>query len=569
MDPTRWLDACVTWALELGPDGRFVLPVLGASVGLVGFVVVWGLLSQRTAWRLRELLAALRTVMHAEEEGERVVLVGRLRAPGGETIASFEREDRRAVVSSIHQRVGRVLDHVATRATEGLVLETRGGPVPIAGFIDVRRTRATKKAKNVDARSLARATDARELHAVDVSDGQWVLAEGIVTRVTREGLREQAGVRGLAGVERAPVVLTALRPEVPPWTFRIGAIGALTACLLATPLPWPWTPSLVEVTNRAAWDVLTTARLLGPTREAALESFVESHHDPRIREWHALASLERGQCDVAVALFAALRRDEDALALLDRPGCTIDPTIELQLVRESGYPQRAWRASARVAMSELQREMIRAEAGEDVRPPASRDWMSTASAITCEHPCREAIAGQGERAYELVQSLQSARAEPLSACRGEALLFLAELGLQCGRFTPEEGVEALRLAPRPRVIEPLSRVEARLHVHRLLLESASELEEARAVEARQRRILAILSTPGGVRAEALWALPPQPTRPACVGFECSPLYDPESLFDMEGTGASSPPAAVYVDPEATPEERVEALLRGAAPSAED
>jgi hypothetical protein len=126
-------------------------------------------------------------------------------------------------------------------------------------------------------------------------------------------------------------------------------------------------------------------------------------------------------------------------------------------------------------------------------------------AITCERPCREAIAGQGDRAYELVQSLQPARAEPLSACRGEAIVFLAELGLACGRFTPERGVEALRLAPRARVMEPLSRVEARLHVHRLLLEGAAEHEAARAVEARQRRILALLSTPGGARAEDLWS----------------------------------------------------------------
>jgi hypothetical protein len=124
MDPTRWLDACVTWALELGPDGRLVLPVLGAVLGLVGVALAWTLLSQRTAWHLRELIAALRTAMHAEEEGARVVLVGRLRAPGGETIASFEREDRRAVVSSVHQQIGKVLDHVATRATPGLVLET-------------------------------------------------------------------------------------------------------------------------------------------------------------------------------------------------------------------------------------------------------------------------------------------------------------------------------------------------------------------------------------------------------------------------------------------------------------
>jgi hypothetical protein len=195
-------------------------------LGLVGVALAWTLLSQRTAWHLRELIAALRTAMHAEEEGARVVLVGRLRAPGGETIASFEREDRRAVVSSVHQQIGKVLDHVATRATPGLVLETHQGPIPIAGFIDVRRTRASKRAKNVDARTQARATDASALRAIDVNDGQWVLAEGLVTRVTREGLREQAAVRGLAGVERTPVVLTALRPEVPPWTFRIGAIGA-------------------------------------------------------------------------------------------------------------------------------------------------------------------------------------------------------------------------------------------------------------------------------------------------------------------------------------------------------
>jgi hypothetical protein len=494
--------------------------------------------------------------MHGEEEGARVVLVGRLRAPGGETIASFEREDRRAVVSSIHQRVGRVLDHVATRATEGLVLETRQGPIPIAGHIDVRRTRATKKAKNVDARSLARATDPSALHAVDVTDGQWVLAEGIVTRVTREGLREQAGVRGLAGVERAPVVLTALRPEVPPWTFRIGAIGALTACLLATPLPWPWTPSLVQVTNRAAWDVLTTARLLGPTREAALESFVESRQEPQIREWRALAELERGHCDVAVALWMALRRDEEVLALLDRPGCSVQPAIELQVARESGDPQRARIAGARVAMSELHREVLRAEAGDTVPPPASLSWGSMGGAITCDRPCRVAIAGAGEDAYELVQRRQSARAEPLSACRGEALVFLAELGLTCGHFSAEQGVEALRLAPRPRVMEPLSRVEARLHVHRLLLEGAGEQGAARLVEARQRRILAVLSTPGGARAEDLWssAAAAAPTDP--WARRAGPLDDFEDWGPYERTADDAPTP--------TPEElraQVEELVR--------
>jgi hypothetical protein len=326
--------------------------------------------------------------------------------------------------------------------------------------------------------------------------------------------------------------------------------------LLATPLPWPWTPSLVEVTNRAAWDVLTTARLLGPTREAALESFVESHHEAQIREWRALAALERGQCDVAVALLAALRRDEDALALLDRPGCTVDPTIELQLARESGYPQRAQRAGHHVALSPLQRAMLRAEAGEPVPPPASLDWGSTTGALTCEHPCRELIAGQGERAYELVQSLQSARAEPLSACRGEALGFLAELGLQCGRFTPEEGVQALRLSPRGRVIEPLSRVEARLHVHRLLLESAGEHEAARAVEARQRRLLALLATPGAARAEELWTNMPTSVPRAEAFARLDPLRDFEDWGPYEPTRDDAPPP--------TPEElreQVEALVR--------
>ena len=558
MDPTRWLDAGVTWALELGPDGRFVLPVLGAVGGLFAVALAWILLAQRTAWRARELVRALRATVHATEEGERVVVLGRLRAPGGETIASFEREDRRAVVSSIHQRVGRGLDHVATRATPGLVLETREGPIPIAGHIDVRRTRATKKAKNVDAGSLARAVDPASLRAVDVTNGQWVLAEGLVARITREGLREQAGVRGLGGAERAPVVLTALRPEVPPWTFRLGALGALVACVLATPLPWPWAPSFVPVTDRAVWDVITTVRLLGPTREAALEHIVEGTPDAQVRAWRAVAQLERGHCDVAIALLHGMRRDEEAIALLDRPDCPLDPAIALQLLRESGEVLRAQAAAPRAALTDAQRAAIAAEAGAVI--PAGTARLGNTSALACDGNCVTAISGAGDRAFDLVMARQPARGEaPVPCGHRETVTILQELGLDCSGFSPERGLEALRVAPRPRVVEPLSRIEARLHVHRWILDHAGEHEAARAVEARQRRLLAVLSTPGGAHAEAL--LSPI-ARVEVRGSGCmSPLHDPE-----EYEGPTPSPRFVSVPDGATAEERAEALLRDAPPS---
>lgn len=528
-----WFDALVTWCLSLGPDGRHVLPLAGALVGSMAVAASWVVLAQRTPWRARQLVAALRSRLHTSEAGMQVSLVGRLRVPGKETVPSFIRAGRGVAVSSLLAGHERRVEAIITRAAVGLAIETRDGLVPIEGAIDIQRARGAVAARNVDAGVRARVPSASRLRATDLVDGQWVLAEGTVTHVSREGLREQGAVRGLtAGSGR--VVLTALRPEVPPWTFTLAALGSLAIALLASPLPWP-IPALLPVTSRPAWDLLTAARLLGPTRASTIARFSDSGLDPVARRWFAMANDEMGNCGPAVVAFAALRDDEAAIGVMDRHACDVEPALRVQLLRESGFAERALAASIGVPMPDRERRALDDEAGGETHyrsaPAEAPRAAPRDDDLVCDPACLEAIRGAGERALEIVEARMPARAggaslEARVACSSsfDHQELLAELSLECGRFEPEDGVEAVRRAARPRVNEPLSRVEARLHVIRILLERGGDLEGARAVEARQRRILAILATPHGARAEARWL---EPAAPTALGSIDRPRWRPQ------------------------------------------
>ncbi|MBN8612340.1 MAG: hypothetical protein J0L92_17220 [Deltaproteobacteria bacterium] len=513
--PTSYLEALVTFALGLGPSGRFALPVLGAAIGLVLFMGAWVLLSQRTAWSARELWRAIRTRMHATEVGERTWIVGRVRAPGRETIASFERSDRRAVVSSLHERVGTSPKCLATRTAPGLTIETRDGLVPLEGLIDVRRTRATRKARNVDDRSRARAISPTALRAADVLEGQWVLAHGTVARIAREGLREQAGVLGLSGGSEVhatestgAIVLTALRPEVPRGTLAIALLGATSIALLVSPLPWPNGRSLVTITAREPRLAMHGVRLLSPTREMALRELTVSPRSEVEVRWSHLAGLELGDCEPVVLAAYAEHHDEVAIERLQRPGCAIDARTQLILLRDSGHAVSANAFASRAGLSARERSAIASEAGMVIETPPWGDegrFDPASGEIVCELFCLEAIRGRGEQALDVVEARSAARMQRTFDCtRSETRQLLSELGLRCGEFDAAQGLHAVRHHGRSSTLEPLSHIEARLHVMRVLLENGGDLTGASQLAARQRRILATLSTDGGRSAENQW-----------------------------------------------------------------
>jgi hypothetical protein len=529
--PSSYLEALVTFALSLGPSGRFALPVVGAAIGLVVFVGAWVLLSQRTAWSARELWRALRTRMHATEVGERAWIVGRLRAPGRETIASFERSDRRAVVSSLHERVGRSPKCLATRTAPGLAIETRDGLVPIEGLIDVRRTRATRKARNVDDRSRGRASKPTTLRAADVLEGQWVLAHGTVARIAREGLREQAGVLGLSGGSEvhttqssSAIVLTALRPEVPRGTLAMALLGATSIALVVSPLPWPYGRSLVTITAREPRLVMHAVRLLSPTREVALRELTVSPRSEIEVEWSYLASLELGDCEPVVRVAFFENHDELAIEHLQRPGCTVDPRTQLILLRESGHAVSANAFASRAGLSSRERSAIASEAGMAIETPPWGDegrFEGASGEIVCDLFCLEAIRGRGEQALDVAEARSAVRTQRTFDCtRSETRQLLWELGLHCGEFDAAEGLHAVRNHGRSSGIVPLSHVEARLHVMRVLLENGGDVTGASQVAARQRRILATLSTDGGRRAESQWTGSRLPTHEWGAAFHC-------------------------------------------------
>ncbi len=540
------LDWLVTMALEVGPDGRFVLPGVGAVVGLLAFGGVFLLVSQRIAWRLGDLVRAIRGSFHAAEVGQAVTVLGRLRAPGSASIASFERSDRRAVVSSLHERRAGALACVATRSAPRLELVTREGAIPLEGLLDVRRTRASRRARNVDDRAAARASAPTALRAADLRDGQWVLASGIVRRVLREGLREQAGVSGLSGAS-TPIVLTALRPELPRWTIPIALVGALVFGALLTPIPWGQGRALIQIEHRAAWCVMTAAQLLGPTRSWVVASIGHSPNDGSQREWALLAARERGDCAEEAALLAAFRRDEEALAVIEGCRSALDPRLTRTLLREAGHPQRAI-AVVDANLTASESGAMQLEAGH-VTHYYAESWLDAGSArppdgeLACGARCLLAIRDLGETALESVDAMLPLRRGGLDCGSPEIGAILGELGLVCGRFSAADGVRALRLSPRSLDgLRPLSEIEARLHVARVLFEAGGETVAATQVRERQRRILAVLSTEGGRRAEVFLRYQPS-ARPPEVG--CSPpMFDengvPEGMVEL-GDALLAPP----------------------------
>lgn len=505
------VDDFLTFALALGPQGRFVLPVGGAMFGLFACALGWALVSQRLAWKTRELASALRTRLHATEVGDAVWIVGRVRAPGGQTVSSFTKSDQHAVVSSLYDDVEGRLECVATRAVEGLVLETAAGPVPIAGLLDVRRTRASAPARNVDERSRRRAVGDRGLRAADLLEGQWVLAHGDVGRVTREGLREQAGVLGLRGGDGAPaVVLTALRPELPRWTLPVALVGATVLALILTPLPWPGGRPLFEPQMPIARRIVRAVRVLGPTRGVSLAiEFPQTNVDRHEREWAAMAAAERGDCASAALVYWTLRRDEVALALIEQPGCGIAAEIHLQLLRETGRAAEAYALALTMPLTSRELAALAEEAGQRQSDTLTfRDGqrffpLRTPNDVACDAACLDRIRGHDRDALEIVTTHAPARTS-LACGSPDVIDVLDQLGHECTTLGPEGALDAVRLAPRSRELVPLTRVEARLQVMRMLLVRGGDLEGARAIEERQRRLLAVLATDGGVRAEDVW-----------------------------------------------------------------
>ncbi len=266
------LTALIDWALALGPMGSWVLPSLGVLGGIAligGGHAAW---QQRLRRRAHDLAASARRRIPREEEGRRVVLVGRLRVAGSETVRSYV-DGRPVAVSSLLRIEGPVTTVSGTRRATGLAVETEDGLVPIHGTIHVERTRAPLR--------LAGTPDSARA-ALDVAAGELVMVEGMLGRVAQEGLREQGAVLGVSSETQdfgqLPIRMTALRLELPRALPRVALAGALAGVLLLTPWPVAVPEALVIEPDLSAHPNAMVAsrravllfRLLGPTRSTAV-----------------------------------------------------------------------------------------------------------------------------------------------------------------------------------------------------------------------------------------------------------------------------------------------------------
>jgi hypothetical protein len=320
------LASLIDWALSLGASGRHVLPLLGLALGalLLGGGHFWW--HQRLRRHGRDLAESARRRIPRSEEGRRVVLVGRLRVAGSESVPSFV-DGARVAVSSLFRAEGRALAVLDTRRATGLSLETEDGLVPIHGTVHVERTVAPRPLAGSDSRC-----------GLDVAAGELVMVEGLLGRVQREGLREQGALLGLSSESddfgHVPIRMTALRLELPRALPRAILAGALLGAVVLTPWPIglpsrlvvqpdPMThPQLAE----AGWRATVLVRLLAPTRTATLERLRSPAGDWTNEDvrWALASARELGDCAGERRILVAVGRPIEVATCVERPPTAIE-----------------------------------------------------------------------------------------------------------------------------------------------------------------------------------------------------------------------------------------------------
>jgi hypothetical protein len=303
------LAALIDASLSLGAAGHLALPLLGLLAGtlLLGGGYFWW--QQRLRKHGRDLAETARRRIPRGEEGRRVVLVGRLRVAGAESVASFV-DGAPVAVSSLFRAEGRALSVVGTRRATGLSLETEDGLVPIHGTIHVERT--------VAPRPISASGEAR--CGLDVAAGELVMIEGVLGRVGQEGLREQGAVLGLSSESEdfghVPIRMTALRLELPRALPRAALAGALLGAVLLTPWPIGLPSSLIVQPDplehpqlaEAGWRATVVVRLLSPSRGAMLARLTSPLGDwtPEEVRWAIAAARELGDSEAERRVLATL-----------------------------------------------------------------------------------------------------------------------------------------------------------------------------------------------------------------------------------------------------------------------
>lgn len=199
---------------------ELLVSVVGVLAGLSTIAGGYVARSQRIGRHARDLVEAARRRIPRDEEGRRVVLVGRLRAAPEAQTRSFA-DGRPVAVSSLMQLDGRIAAVLATRIAHQLVLETDDGEVPVLGSIHLERTRAATRPDDDELAFLPEGIPVADTWVLDAEVGELVMVEGILGRITREGLREPSATLGIASASEdfgyVPIRMTALRLELPRW----------------------------------------------------------------------------------------------------------------------------------------------------------------------------------------------------------------------------------------------------------------------------------------------------------------------------------------------------------------
>jgi len=202
---------------------ELLLTMGGMFAGLCTVAGGYVVRAQRVSRHARDLVEAARRRIPRDEEGRRVVLVGRLRAASDARTRSFA-DGRLVVVSSLMQHDGRIASVIATRIAHELVLATDDGEIPVLGSIHLERTRAAARPSDEELASLPPGVPVEDTAVLDVELDELVMVEGLLGRIEREGLRESGAALGIVSSSEdfgyVPIRMTALRLELPWWPSR-------------------------------------------------------------------------------------------------------------------------------------------------------------------------------------------------------------------------------------------------------------------------------------------------------------------------------------------------------------
>jgi len=208
---------------------ELLLAVGGALAGLCTMSAGYVLRAQRVSRHARDLVEAARRRIPRDEEGRRVVLVGRLRAAPDARTRSFA-DGRPVAVSSLLHVHGRVASVIATRISHGLLLATEDGEIPVLGSIHLERTRAPTRPSDEELASLPPGVPVEDTAVLDAELDELVMIEGLLGRIEREGLRNAGAALGIVSSSEdfgyVPIRMTALRLELPWWPGPFAALGS-------------------------------------------------------------------------------------------------------------------------------------------------------------------------------------------------------------------------------------------------------------------------------------------------------------------------------------------------------